>query len=331
MQLLERYLQSVANFLPAKNRKDILAELRANLTAEFEAHEEATGRPLTEDDEADILRKHGLPMAVASRYFPQQHLIGPEWIATYWFVLKIGLAVAAAVTLVISLMEVALDKISAGELVAMWFHYPATALTVFAWTTLVFATGEYFARRFHWKHELSKFCWDPRKLPVIRLNGESAGGSPKSDFFGACIGLLILLPMANWLNLAPLAAHHGVAFTHSWRTFYEICLFCAIVSVVIAFARMLRPDWGILKPATGIATSAILLAALANFLRYAPWLVPSGTMQPAIDLVSLNMILRLMVRAWMVALVVIIAVYAWSFVKQLRQRNPRTGISPVVV
>jgi hypothetical protein len=331
MQLLDRYLQSVANFLPAKNREDVLAELRANLIAQFESREEATGRPITEDEEADILRKHGPPMVVASRYFPQQHLIGPAWIATYWFVLKIGLAVSAAVTLIVSLMFVALDKISAGELFAMWFRYPATALTVFAWTTLVFATSEYFAKRFNWKAGLSEFRWDPRKLPVIRLNGETAGGSPRSDFFGACVGLLVIVAMGNWLNLTPLAAHHGVSFTPAWRTLYDVLIATAVVTVVTAFTRMLRPDWGFVKPASGSATSLIVLGALLNFLRYAPWLVPGGAVQPDIDLANLNMILRLMVRAWMVALIVIIAFYAWNLAKQLRQRNPRTGISPAIV
>ena len=331
MQLLDRYLQSVANFLPAKNREDILAELRANLTAEFEAREEATGRPLTEDDEADILRKHGPPMIVASRYFPQQYLIGPAWIATYWFVLKIGLAVSAAITLIMSLMFVALDKISAGELFAMWFRYPATAFSVFGTVTLVFVTAEYFAKRYHWKEGLSEFRWDPRKLPVIRLNGKTAGGSPKSDFFGACVGLLVLMAAVNWFNLVPLAAHHGIAFAPAWKTLYEVCIACAIVSVVTAFVQMLRPDWGFLKPASTIATSTILFAALAIFLQHAPWLLPSGASQPNIDLADWNMTLSLMIRAWMVAILIIIAFYAWSLVKQLRQRSTPTGISAVCV
>lgn len=331
MQLLDRYLQSVANFLPAKNREDILAELRANLTAEFEAREESTGRPLTEDDEADILRKHGSPMVVASRYFPQQHLIGPAWIATYWFVLKIGLAVSAAVTLVVSLMYVALDRISAGELFAMWLRWPATALTVFAWVTLVFATGEYFARRCNWKEGLSEFRWDPRKLPVLRLNGEPAGGNPKSDFFGACIGLLVLVALANWAYTIPLAARHGIGFTHAWRTLYEFCLLSAAISVVTAFARMIRPDWGILKPISGLATTAIVFAGVANFLRHGPWLVPTSALQPNVDLASWNLILRWNIRAWMVGMAIAICFYAWMCVKQMRKRSPRPGVMPAIV
>jgi hypothetical protein len=332
MQLLDRYLQSVANFLPAKNREDILAELRANLTAEFEAQQEATGRPLTEDDEADILRKHGSPIIVASRYFPQQYLIGPGWIATYWFVLKIGLAASAAVTLVISLMFVALDKISAAELLAMWLRYPATALTVFAWVTLIFATSEYFARRYHWKEGLSEFRWDPRKLPVLRLNGEPAGGSPKSDFFGACIGLLILVALSNWTYAIPLALRHGIGFTHAWRTLYEFLLVSAILSVITAFARMLRPDWGIVKPLSGLVTSAIVFVGVANFLRHGPWLVPSATATPPLaDFGPRNLFVLWNIRAWMIGMAIAIVVYGWSCVSHLRQRSPRTGVSPVII
>jgi hypothetical protein len=48
MNLLERYLQAVGQYLPVKGKDDTLAELRANLMAEIEGREEELGRPLNE-------------------------------------------------------------------------------------------------------------------------------------------------------------------------------------------------------------------------------------------------------------------------------------------
>jgi hypothetical protein len=48
MDLLERYLQAVGQYLPAKGKDDTLAELRANLLAEMDGRAEEFGRPLNE-------------------------------------------------------------------------------------------------------------------------------------------------------------------------------------------------------------------------------------------------------------------------------------------
>ena len=56
---------------------DIVSELCDSLRSEAEEHERATGRPLTDDEQATLLKKRGHPWLMASRYLPQQQLIGP--------------------------------------------------------------------------------------------------------------------------------------------------------------------------------------------------------------------------------------------------------------
>ena len=87
MELLERYLQAVRFFLPQKQQDDIVRELSENLIAQMEDREAELGRPLTESEEADILRTHGHPMIVAGRYRAHQQLIGPVFFPVYLFAL----------------------------------------------------------------------------------------------------------------------------------------------------------------------------------------------------------------------------------------------------
>jgi len=85
MNLLNRYLQAIAKCLPSLRRDDIVAELRANILSPMEDREQELGRPLTEDEQADMLRCYGNPTIIAGRYgahnlglaFGRQ-LIGPD-------------------------------------------------------------------------------------------------------------------------------------------------------------------------------------------------------------------------------------------------------------
>ncbi|MGH9718901.1 MAG: hypothetical protein ACRD8O_01700, partial [Bryobacteraceae bacterium] len=87
MNLLDRYLHAVKFWLPAGQQEDILAELSEDIRSEIEDKEAGLGRKLDEDGVAAILKKRGRPILVASRYLPQQSLIGPALMPAYRFVL----------------------------------------------------------------------------------------------------------------------------------------------------------------------------------------------------------------------------------------------------
>src|SRR5260370_39958 len=93
MDLLERYLQAVRTYLPTSQQEDILKELGENLRAQMEDKETELGQPLSEDELADILKKHGHPLLVATRYRQSRHLIGSTLFPFYWLAMKIILAI----------------------------------------------------------------------------------------------------------------------------------------------------------------------------------------------------------------------------------------------
>src|SRR6266850_1559460 len=93
MELLERYLQAVRTYLPMSQQEDILKELRENLRGQIEDRESALGRALNEDELAEILKKHGHPLLVATRYRQSRQLIGATLFPFYWLVMKIILAI----------------------------------------------------------------------------------------------------------------------------------------------------------------------------------------------------------------------------------------------
>ena len=105
MELLDRYLQAVRFFLPRGQHDDIIRELEENLVSQMEDREEELGRPLTNEERAEILRRHGHPMLVAGRYYSKRFLIGPAFFPIYIFALKLGVGAALVVTIVLGLID----------------------------------------------------------------------------------------------------------------------------------------------------------------------------------------------------------------------------------
>jgi hypothetical protein len=158
MEMIDRYLQAVKFALPAAQRDDIIKELSDNVLSQIEEKEAALGRPLSEDEQVELLKKLGSPMQLASRYRKQQHLIGAAVFPIYWKVLKASLALAFVALAAASIATAAAGKMLT-ESLGVLFRYPGVALMTFAWITMAFSALEFFGARLHVNE-----CWDPRKL-----------------------------------------------------------------------------------------------------------------------------------------------------------------------
>src|ERR1700730_16369564 len=108
MQIVDRYLQSVKTCLPAVQADDIIKELSENISAQIEDKESGLKRSLTEAEVEAILKQHGHPLLVASRYRQEQRsvsfgkqIIGPALFPFYIRVLKFNLGLTSVVLLVI--------------------------------------------------------------------------------------------------------------------------------------------------------------------------------------------------------------------------------------
>ena len=110
MEMIERYLQAVKFALPPDQQDDIVKELRDNILSQVEEKEAALDRPLNEDEQADLLRKLGSPMQLASRYRKQQYMIGATMFPIYWRILKVSLGLAFVVLAAASIATAAAGK-----------------------------------------------------------------------------------------------------------------------------------------------------------------------------------------------------------------------------
>ena len=258
MEMIDRYLQAVKFALPAAQRDDIIRELRDSILSQVEEKEATLGRPLNEDEQAELLKKFGSPMHLASSYRKQQHLIGATMFPIYWKVLKASLGLAFVVLAAASIATAAAGK-TFSESIAVLFRYPSVALMTFAWITLVFSALEFFGARLHVSDR-----WDPRKLPPLMKD------DPRKSQFELIAQLVVQTGFGVWwlagLHYQYLIFGPGIAFLRFgpvWQTIYPLFVLMVIVDFGLTASRVIWPRW-----TQGGQVSRLVMSALGLIVLY---------------------------------------------------------------
>jgi hypothetical protein len=301
MDVLNRYLQAVRFFLPRAHRDDILRELRENLISQMEEREEELGRPLTEDEQADIVRKHGHPMLVASRYRAHAYLIGPAFYSIYLFTLKLGLVAALLVVGIEAAIGTMIDGDPIGHGVRAMLTFPGRGLMVFAWTTMVFAALDWAGARFY----VAPQNWNPKHLPKVMPGGRGISRSRAACellLLSAAFVWLLIVPQRPELAFGPAASF--LAPSPVWGTVYLPIVVLTIASAVLALANVVAPHRDMLWSVLRLVLNAAGIPVLVILLRADAWLVPIAAtlpngepIEPLVDIVNTCMYVALRIAA----------------------------------
>lgn len=241
MNLLNRYLQAVANCLPSARRDDIIAELRANILSQMEDREHELGRPLTEDEQADVLRRCGNPTIIAGRYSAHnlglafgRQLIGPELFPFYKTVLIINLLITVVV--LAGVMPLVARAIG-GAITLIRVLMPLAVQ--FGIVTLIFVILDRNKGRLLGK-------WDPRRLPALKANPEDGPNAQNIfTFIAVAVGTLWLALTPRWpyLLLGPGALYLPaipMKLMPQWIEFYWAIVVLLCAQLVLRFFRLFR-------------------------------------------------------------------------------------------
>jgi hypothetical protein len=278
MELLDRYLQAVRKYLPLRRQDDIIAELRANMESQIEDRESELGRPLTQGEFDDFLRKMGHPMVVASRYQPQQYLIGPTLFPMYLYVLRIALLWAFIISMIVAEVVTPLTQQGGQAVFDALFRTPGILIQVAAWITLVFAAFDF--ARIHYPETCPQIPgvtqnWNPSSLPPI--DNPHANCKPRSFThtvveiaFGVLfLGWLLIIPHHPFLLMGPGAAYLQAGpflLAPAWWTFYWLLIAINIMQIAWKCVELARGTWQwpsrmlqIISKAVGLIPVAFLL------------------------------------------------------------------------
>jgi hypothetical protein len=238
MDLVDRYVYAVKRHLPAKQQDDIANELTEDILSQIKDKEEELGRALDESEQEAVLKQYGHPYLLAMRYRPQQYLIGPALFPFYFPALKIAMALAFAVQVIVA-FSIGLAQNAPGRILPHIVAFPGVALHVLFWVTLSFAVADY------WQGKLRLFDkWSPRSLPRITSPTRHPRSSGLIVEIVANIIFLawwVAVPTYPFLMLGPAAAF--LHFSPSWSRLYPAMFVPAIVSTVTALGILTVPTW----------------------------------------------------------------------------------------
>jgi hypothetical protein len=243
MELMDRYLHAVKGYLPAAQQNDIVAELKDGLLSQIEEREATLGRPLSEAELQALLKQSGHPMLVASRYLPQEHLIGPAMYPFWWTSLKFMLVVVGSVYGLLATFRAVSAGFSVQALIKELFHaaygFVGTAFFYAAVITLVFWFFERNQVRFGF---LDK--WNPAKLAPAT---DKLQINRNDSIFDLVFETFFVLWWVGVISFATTAYYHGkpVPFSMSstWEPYWWPILVLSLGCIALTIFNLLAPYW----------------------------------------------------------------------------------------
>ena len=282
MSLLDHYLRAVRQYLPKRDRDDIISELSEHLESTMEERAAALSRPLTDAEQEAVLVEHGNPVIVAARYgatsmglsFGRQ-LIGPELFPLYVRILLLDW------TLVL-LVVPALSRFSGVPMFSSWPSRLLVPMAIqFVLVTLIFIAIDFFQGG-----RLARVPASARTPHHLSFPPSYRQRIPR---WQSASGFIVLALAAAWwaaIPYAPALLLGGRArvleLTPGLSAFYWPILLALLIGVVQRAATYMRPDWNGLQFATRLATNAFGVALVLPILRSYPYVaVAAGAADPA--------------------------------------------------
>jgi hypothetical protein len=169
-ELLDRYIHAVKLMLPPDTMEDIAAEVRSNLESLAEDQAKDLGRELTLKELSALLKQHGHPALVASRYRdqPGRSLISPLLFPFYWFALRAVFALWLAIRLIVAVFTFQGTTPAGTILLLLGRDILVAAFIIASGVTLLFATWEYLDLRFRYSDRFKPESLSPVPPPPVR-------------------------------------------------------------------------------------------------------------------------------------------------------------------
>lgn len=256
MDLIDRYLAAVRRHLPRHQQDDIIQELSDSLRSEAEERAQQEGHALTDAEQAELVKKHGHPWLMASRYAVQQHLIGPALFPYYKQTLML---VLFWVVLPVTLMTFLISGISNGITPRMIGHVISAI-----WNGTIYSIGIVTSVFYALEQQRVRITtldnWDPGTLPDFR-DGRTI---PRSESVGALVFSVAFLMWWTGLvrvpDLSTVAGLNGPVTLVAgpiWDTIYLPVLVLVIVQMAISVVDIVRPWRTIMVSAIDIGINAL--------------------------------------------------------------------------
>ena len=289
MQPVDRYLNNLAKLLPAEQREDILRELSEDIRSELEDKESALGRPLTEAEQFELLKRRGNPLEIAAGYTSNKGTLafGPQWIGPVLFpfyvrvlTFNLGLTflIVGAIFAAISLSGQPIHFAEIISSVILQLFIQLTAVTV------IFALVEKHLS--HQRYDLSKQDFEKTFRTVVekRIQEKIQKKMREVSRFDSIAVLIatavaLLWMQSIWSNpflvFGPAASQ--IALAPVWHRIYFPTVLILLATLFRAGISLAHPRWIRFRDIVSTILDFAGLAVLYTLLFAGTWIVPTST------------------------------------------------------
>ncbi len=216
---LDRYLADVKSYLPAKNRADIVEELRANLSEKLADQAEDSGGEMNEESEIKLLSEFGHPLRVAAEYQGEaRSLVGPTLYPFYRMSILVSLAISTFVLLSVILAEIVF-RVDLGDVSRPWM-FVNTYIYIIGIITLGYVLTERLMERHNYLDS-----WEP--------NAMEQPDNALASAWGALVACIVAVTWLVILNLLSIEHSLGTLLGQNQNPIYTLVFWMKIEMVVL--------------------------------------------------------------------------------------------------
>lgn len=288
MQPLERYLKNLSQLLPAEQREDILREISEDIQSEMDDKQLALGRPLTEDEQCEILERRGNPLEVAAGYTTNRGTLafGRQWIGPVLFpfyvrVLTFNLGLTFLIVgAIFAALSLSGQQVHFAELFA---NVVLQLVIQMSAVTLIFALVErhYSGHPHHWDPEKFKAGLPVRIQKDIhekirKRMREVSRFESLSVLIASLVGLLWM--QALWAHpfLVFGPAAFLIKFGPIWHRIYMPTVAIILAGMLRAAINLARPDMVRFRAVAALVLDAASLIIIYALIFAGTWVVPAA-------------------------------------------------------
>jgi len=278
MNPIDVYISEIGRRLPAKNRRDIEAEIRSVLQDNLDERARQTGKPVDDEMVLEVLQQYGSPESVAASYQGERYLIGPRLYPTFEKVLFAILPVTIILALVGLGISLTFTHTTARDLIALSFQtfwsMIGSVATTMGSLVLVFAILERTIPDLQFSSKEKK-AWDAHSLLKFSPPDQvkPAGLMVEIFFNGLAIVIFNFFPQA--IRFTP--SLNSLVETGSWQNinfisflsdaFLRLIPFLTVVwalNIILDVVLIQRGHWQVwsLWFSIGIKTLGLIIAVV---------------------------------------------------------------------
>lgn len=310
MTMINNYLDSFENYLTVENHREIREELEASLLDQIDEKEEQLSRPLTKQEQEELLLKLGHPMKVAAGFLPNQQLVSAEYFPAYKKVLIIALWIYGIIT-VLKILPSSLGLLDGSFItlpIVIFSNLVETSIWVFAWVTLAFYLFQ--------KHSVNidfLYAWSPKQL------SGSGKKLPLSRFETAFEILLEGLFLIWWNSLFSAESVfvqtelvNQLTMSESMHALLWPVNVLGMLSIAISLYGFIKAGWNRHSLILNILLGLAYLVVIIIMLQFDQYATLESLQEPGITVTKIveHMVLNVRITLGIIAAFVIWDIYA---------------------